>query len=472
MRNIKKLLGIILLCSMVQYSFGQDGYDIKVKIKGLKQGDTVLMANYFGEKVLRADTALVGEEGFANFLGDEKLFRGMYLMATPDFKTFDFVVNDDQNFTMVTDSAKGEFIKNMKITGSEENDAFFKYQNFIQKKSKERIALVKEMETEQDTAKKELIREKMNGLNKEVFDYQASLFNNDMYVFAKILEAQKEPVIPEDMADSLQYGFYKANFWKTFDFSEEALVRVPNALIKKKIDKYFDRLVYPHPDSIKKEIDYIIEMASADKEVEKYTIWYLGHRYQQSKVMCMDDVYIHIIKKYYCTGRAWWTDSTTRAKMCEEATLASFTPCNGPAPNMKNLDSADVPRELYEEAGKYTIVFFWDPTCGHCKKVVPILDSIYDANKGKGWVIYAVASENKYTEWREYLREHPEIHDWVNVCKTDKYAPWPYKKQEYNNKSNPTIYILDKDKKIRAKKISEHKVAEFMKYLEEQEKNQ
>ena len=467
MKNMNKLIAIILVAFLGQISYAQDAYEIKVKIKGLKQGDTLLMANHFGEKVLRADTAIVNKQGVGVFTGSKKLFRGMYLMATPDFKTYDFVINDDQFFEMITDSAKNEFQKNMVIKGSDENEAFFKYVNYISDKSQEREELMQELKSvDGDTAKMLLVDEKIQRLNKEVLTFQNNIFNNDEFVFAKILAAQKEPVVPVDLPDSLKYQFYKTNFWNTFDFSEEGLVRAPNALVKSKIDLYFDRLVVPNADSIKKEIDYIVKMASVDREMEKYTIWYLGHKYQKNKAMCMDDVYIHIIQQYYCTGRAWWTDSAQRSKMCQEATAASFTPCNGAAPNMANYDTADNVRELYKETGDITIVFFWDPTCGHCKKVIPILDSIYDANRGKGWKIYAIGSENKYTEWRKYLREHPEIHDWVNVCKNYPYAPLGYGKTKYNNVSNPTIYILDRERRIRAKKIPETSVAEFLKYLE------
>jgi len=464
---MNKIIVLMLLALLGQMSYAQNLYEIKVKIKGLKKGDTLLMANHFGEKILRADTAIVNKQGVGVFTGSKKLYRGMYLMATPDYKTYDFVINDDQFFEMITDSAKNEFQKNMVIKGSEENEAFFKYINYIAEKSKEKEVLSQELKSvDGDSLKMKQVDVKLEALNKEVLAFQDNIFNNDEFVFAKILAAQKEPEIPLDMPDSLKYPYYKANFWNNFDFEEEGLVRAPNGLVKGKIDFYFDRLVVPHPDSLKKEIDYVVQMASVDREMEKYTIWYLGHKFQKNKAMCMDDVYIHIIMQYYCTGRAWWTDSTQRVKMCEEATVASFTPCNGAAPNMANYDTADIVRELYKEAGEITIVFFWDPTCGHCKKVVPILDSIYDANKGKGWVIYAIGSENKYTEWRKYLIEHPEIHDWVNVCKNYPYAPLGYGKSKYNNISNPTIFVLDREKRIRAKKIPETSVAEFLQYLE------
>ena len=465
---MNRIILIILFAFIGPVSFAQDAYEIRVKINGLNVGDSLLLANHFGEKVLRADTAVVNKKGFAVFTGKEKLHRGMYLIATKNFKTFDFVVNDDQHFELSTDSAKGEFQKNMVVKGSEENTAFFEYLNFITVKTGEKNILMAEQKAvEGDTVKMRVINEKLEVLNTQVLSFQASVFNNEAFVFGKILEAQKEPLVPEDMPDSMKYMYYKSNYWKNFDFREEGLVRAPNGLVKGKIDMYFDRLVIPHPDSIKREIDYVIEMASVDREMEKYTIWYLGNKYQKSKTMCMDDVYIHIIMNYYCTGRAWWTDSAQRVKMCDEATNASFTPCNGAAPNMANYDTADQIRELYKEAGEeITIVFFWDPTCGHCKKVVPILDSIYEANKGKGWVIYAVGSENKYTEWRKYLIEHPEIHDWVNVCKNYPYAPLGYGKSKYNNVANPTIYVLDREKRIRAKKISELKVGEFLQYLE------
>jgi thiol-disulfide isomerase/thioredoxin len=458
---------LIALFGIFSMQAQENKYEIGIKIKGLKQGDELLLANYFGEQTMRKDTCYVDESGYGYFTGTERLNRGMYLVATGDLKVFEILVDDDQFFTISTDSAENKWYHNMTVKGSEANELFRTYWLYMGEKSSEIRKIQVKINGTKDSVKIKEYNEERIKLGQSINDYKMDLINNQPeQLLAKFFNGHRDVDIPKDMPDSLIRDFYKAHYWDNFDFSEEGLVRAPQNLIKKKIDYYIDNLTFPDPDSLKEACDFLIEKASGDKELDRYFIWYLGRKFQESNFMCMDDVYVHIARKYYCTGRAWWVDSALIEKICEEANKASYVQCNGAAPNMLNLDSADVPKELYKEAGTYTFIFFWDPTCGHCKKVIPLLDSIYKANKHKGWVVYAIASQNKYVEWREYLRAHPEIHDWVNVCKTSNYAPWPYKRLEYNNISNPTIYIMDQDKKIIAKKIQEHNIAEFMEHIE------
>lgn len=464
-------LFLLAFCFAMSIQAQKNVYEIGIKIKGLKQGDNLLLANYFGDQSYRRDTCSISKDGFGYFRGNEKLQRGMYRVATSDMKVFDILIDDDQHFKLETDSTNFNWYHTMKVTGSVANEMYKDYVFYITEKAKERQKYMDSLKIEKDSVRIKEYKNKINGFNKDVDDYKVNLIETRPdELLSKFFNGHREPRIPETIPDSLKALYYKQHYWDNIDFDEEGLVRAPQNLITKKIDYYMDNLVRPDPDSIKVACDYLINLASGDRELDKYFIWYLGQKFQKSNIMCFDDVYVHIAQKYYCTGRAWWVDSALIAKICEETTKASHVLCNKMAPNMLNLDTADIPRELYKEAGTYTFIFFWDPTCSHCKKVVPILDSIFDANKDKNWTVYAVASENKYVEWREYIRKHPEIHDWVNVCKSSKYAPWPYRKRDYNNLSNPTIYIIDKDKRVIAKKIQEGNLAEFMEHMVKEDK--
>ena len=73
-------------------------YSIRFKMKGLKPGETVYIADHhIGGKYLR-DTAVVDKKGIANFTGNFWLQRGMYLFVLPEKKDyFEFLIDDDQH---------------------------------------------------------------------------------------------------------------------------------------------------------------------------------------------------------------------------------------------------------------------------------------------------------------------------------------------------------------------------------------
>src|SRR5678815_212602 len=103
----------------------------------------------------------------------------------------------------------------------------------------------------------------------------------------------------------------------------------------------------------------------------------------------------------------------------------------------------------------YTIVVFWDPTCSHCKEVLPKLDSFYRAKwKAAGLKIFTVAKETDGTkkDWMDFINAK-HLQDWTNVyySKTDDKARInagiPGYSQLYDVLTFPTLYLLDKEKR-------------------------
>ena len=131
------------------------------------------------------------------------------------------------------------------------------------------------------------------------------------------------------------------------------------------------------------------------------------------------------------------------------------------AANLEMVDSTGRPRPLYEVSAPYIIICFWDPTCSHCREEVPKMDSLYNAKwKKEGVKMYGVLTETKeFTKWREFINKY-NLQSWINVYQTgeqkkiDDDAKKPSYKQLYDVTQTPTLYLLDKDKRIIAKKLT------------------
>ena len=74
--------------------------------------------------------------------------------------------------------------------------------------------------------------------------------------------------------------------------------------------------------------------------------------------------------------------------------------------------------------------------------------------------MYGVLTEtNDFDQWKQFIREH-HMGSWVNVYETEAQkkavedAKKPSYKQLYDVTQTPTLYLLDKDKKIIAKKLT------------------
>lgn len=457
-------------------------YHIKFKINGLEPGQTVFLADHhIGGKYLR-DTAMVDKKGIAEFTGNKLLQRGMYLFVLPEKSDFfEFLIDDDQDFLIKTDTSffQHNYYKNMKVEGSDENTWFVGYQNQKTTIIEQILAIdaeIKKDSTEENLAiwtpkRDALIQEKMNADSLYVALHPSSMLSRFLLALMPV-DVPQPPTDENGIIDSSwMYRYFKEHYWENVDFNEDALVRMPVNVLKTKMDYYFDKVIVPDADSSIQACNDLLLQAQNSLENEKYIIWYLTNRFESSKIMGLDRVFVHMALSQYCQGRTWWVDSTTTAKMCESAYRRSYSLIGAKAADLqlKNQDSVWINTNSFK--APYTILMFWDPTCGHCKEIMPKIAKIYAENKDKGWKVVTLAAGNKKKEWYEYLAAHPEISEFTNLIRGEvldqKYAD---ALQSYYVISSPTIFLLDENKKIVANRIDTDKIVEFIEHLESKKK--
>lgn len=453
-------------------------YSIKFMVKGLKEGEIVFMADHhIGGKYLR-DTAIVNKKGVAEFKGNKRLQRGMYLFVLPEKADFfEFLIDDNQDFTIKTDTSfyAHNYYKTMKVEGSDENTWFVGYQNQKTEIIEQIIdidAAIKQDSTEETIAlfaprRKALLQDKMDADSVYVTQHPNSILSRFLLALMPI----EVPETPKDengqIDSSWRYRYFKTHYWENVDFNEDALVRMPVNILKTKLDYFFDNVIIPDADSCIEACNDILRQAQYSLENEKYLIWYLTNRFESSKIMGLDRVFVHMALSQYCQGRTWWVDSSTTANMCNNAYRRSYSliGAQGADLQLKNQDSVWINTNSIK--APYTLLMFWDPTCGHCKEIMPKIAKIYEENKAKGWKVITLSAGNKKKEWYEYLAAHPEVSEFTNLLRGEvleqRYAE---ALQAYYVISNPTIFLLDENKTIVANRIDVEKIEEYIAHLE------
>lgn len=290
-------------------------------------------------------------------------------------------------------------------------------------------------------------------------------------MMASLLLAMKDPKstgkIPVTHNDSLEnYYYYKAHYWDGISFMDERVIRTPFFLPK--LEKYYREIIVPAPDSIIREADYHLLLARTCPEMYKFLLNWLTDEYFNPKYMGQDAILVHLFEKYHSKGLSPWLNEKQQEAIKRRAYMQMLNLIGAQGANLNMLDTSDKPMPLYDVSADYTVICFWDPTCGHCKEEVPRLDSIYQASWKKHNVkIYGVLTENVKTEWTKYIREH-NLNDWINVYQTkemekaDEAAQRPGFRQSYDVTVTPTLYLLDKEKRIIGKKLSWQQLDEFL----------
>ncbi len=439
------------------YAQNSKGYNIEVKIDSLSQGELIL-GYHFGDKKYVTDTAKVSSNGLAVFKGDTLLPGGIYLVILPEKNYFEILL--DKNQTLSVSTSKDNMLENLKFSNSPENNGFVEYQRFMvemQKQSKELSEKLRVSLSDSITAN--AIREQMNELNDRVMAYWAEIENKyPGSLLAAIVKAMRnvEPPkhnIPKDdpKYDSLvwahNYLYNRYHFFDNIDFSDARLLRTP--IFENKINVYFDKVLLPIPDSIIPAAFDLIEKAKANREMFQYVLSTLTNKFQISDRMGMDGVFVAVAERYYLGGQTWWADQKLLDKIGERVRAIKPNIIGNIAPDLWLPNPNSKYYKLSDLKAKVTVVYFWDPDCSHCKRVTPELKKIYDKYKDKGFAVYAVYTQGDQPKWMDYIAKNNL--NWINVWDPTFSSNF---RNLYDIYATPVIYVLDKDKKILAKRIS------------------
>src|SRR5690606_32201321 len=233
----------------------------------------------------------------------------------------------------------------------------------------------------------------------------------------------------------------KDHFFDNINFDDDRIVRSP--IYHQKLKEYFSNLVIPNVDSINKAADLLVAKTKGNKELFKYTVWYLTTTHETSNLMGADAVYVHMVEQYYMTKQAFWVDTATLRKIVDRATLLKPLLIGKKAPQLVLSDTTKKYHALHNLQAKYTIVYFWDPNCGHCQKETPKLYDVYKKYKNEGVQTYAVNIDRDRKKWIDFIKKHDL--KWMNVYDPDYRVSF---KQLYDIYSTPVIYILNEKKEI------------------------
>ena len=444
-------------------------HKINVKIDDYTN-DTLILGYRLGKQTYVRDT-LTQKNDKGEFVfedKDETLEGGIYLILTKPSNTyFEFLVPDKEDQKDIRIRTKiingNDMSTHLKIEGSADNKAFLDYLAFLRDMRAEDGKIAQEIGKEKNEDKKKELQLKREGLGKKVQQYQQGMIDkNPTFLSSALVKASIQPEVAADIKDDRTKSFYwyRKHFWDNFNFADERMIRTP--IFQDKINMYTEKLTVQAPDSVINAIDVMFKATLAGKndKMFQYIAAEMLNKYAKSKVICMDAVYVHIGKNYYCNGQASWVDSAQLEKICENVRALEPILCGSYAPNiaLKKLDGT--PIQLYDLKSKFTVIYFWDPTCGNCSKTSKKLVPVYNKYKKYGFEIFGICSKT----WKELDQCKKKVEDqkmeFLNT--SDDAYPLAVAKKRYDIKVNPFILLLDKDKKIMWKRIDPKQVDEIL----------
>jgi len=501
---MKRFFLAFVFCFSAIYANAQSGYDITINLKNCN--DTIAFLTFYQfDKTLIKDTCKTIKNGRIVFKGKSKLDKGIYTLVSQK-KTiyFDFFIDDQtQKLEINSDLAKTDLEELVAVNSPLENE-FFEYIKFINKQNKEfqdyRTSI--NVKTKKDTL---LLNDKQKELDIKIQGYEQSFLDKNKTTFiAEVLNIKMEkalkdiPKASNGRPDSIvSYKYYKNHYWDNVDFKEDATMR--NPFFFTKLKKYFTSVIQSHPDSVNVEVDRILDKTKQGSLLYKYMLAHLTYTYETSNIMGIDKVFVHISDKYFKTGKAVgiYDDESVINRIIKRADALRPLLIGSVAPDLSMIKAEDYPivkkmafeaaktsdeatkvyyanegtltkmfNHLYSVNADFIVLVFWDVDCGHCQKEIPKLIKLYNELKQekKNLKVYSVYTLHEGDKYLKYIADNG-LQDWINVYDGAHINNVTVKYDVY---STPVIYILDKNKKIKAKRIGVEQIKDVITEMEKE----
>ena len=213
----------------------------------------------------------------------------------------------------------------------------------------------------------------------------------------------------------------------------------------KSVNRLFDRAIACER---KDTASNVFEMMS--QIMEKYL-------YDPNSPMRNEDFYGPYVSRL---SQSEFVDEGMRMAYAFDAKMCELNRVGTKAADFRFSDINGKMRRLYDVKADYTILFFSNPGCTACMDIINALKSfpqVAGGIKSNKIAVLNIYIDEDLKAWREYMPIYPN--EWYNgydpdyVIRTDVL---------YNVRAIPSLYLLDKDKKVIMKDAPENRLFEWI----------
>lgn len=270
------------------------------------------------------------------------------------------------------------------------------------------------------------------------------------------------PDLPESLTDAEARAKYLVmHFWEKYDFTNRTLIVRPEVTEQAFVD-YINILNYVPQNDVRNSIEYTLQEAQKDSAMYVHFVsLFEKYLYEPNSPFRNEEFYIPVLdivakssffppeiaEKYQ-----FQQEMVNKNRIGEKAANFNYTLASGKTESMHGIRS------------NYLLIMFSNPGCQTCAAVTrQILNSQAiqqafgrNSKTRKMLTIITIYPDNNLDEWTQHLPDMPQ--QWINAYDKDMDIT---KKRLYDIKAIPTLYLLDKDKRVILKDASLELLEEF-----------
>ncbi|MCB0760011.1 MAG: AhpC/TSA family protein [Flavobacteriales bacterium] len=237
----------------------------------------------------------------------------------------------------------------------------------------------------------------------------------------------------------IPYKNDKNKYWDDIDFNDESLIHTP--IIADRIQDYMRSFSGGTESGFLNAIDLIAQYAEENDRVRSYVVLTMLEGFYTSG---KEDMCVYIMDNYVygenCGSGDYAEEMKMRAKGVRNLQL-NATP---PDFTITSIDGKAINLESIVSKNKYTLVMFWSSWCHKCEQEIPVLKTVYDQYKSKGFEIIGVSVDTQRSAWVKASEEKGVV--WPNVSQLNGWDS-PVAK-DYRVSSTPTLFLLNSEREI------------------------
>lgn len=270
------------------------------------------------------------------------------------------------------------------------------------------------------------------------------------------------PMIPESMTTPDERAKYLVmHYWDRFDFSDRKLIQQPEITEQAFVD-YINILEYVPKETANTSLSYTLKKAEADTGMYlHFAELFEKYFYEPNSPFRNDEFYLSVLQEIMKSTHlnnekkshyGFQLEMTMKNRIGDKANDFAYTISSGQSTRLFDLKS------------EYVLLMFTDPGCSTCAEVTHRLNVSKEINNALSLngpertmlTILAVAPNSDLAEWSAHLHEIPAR--WVYAYDKNREIA---KKKLYDIKAYPTLYLLDKDKRVILKDTSIEAIESF-----------
>lgn len=274
------------------------------------------------------------------------------------------------------------------------------------------------------------------------------------------------PHIPEDITSPDERAkFLVMHYWDRFNFSNERLISHPEVTEQAFVDYINILQNYVSREDAEKSLRYTLKKTKENKAMHVYfASLFEKYFYGQNSPFRDEEFYLVVLKEL---AKSPLLTEAERSKYKFQLSMAKKNRVGKKAADFRYTLSSGETFNLYAIKSDYLLLVFFDLGCYTCDAVIhqlQVSEPLNGAMKMNSPTrtmlsVLSVYLGNNIDKWLMYLPQLPA--EWINAYDQGMVIT---KKNLYDIKAFPTLYLLDKKKKVILKDVSIEAIESFFSF--------